>query len=249
MPVVQVGEWSRDVILYGSVWDHSDLLASLVRADLRSFVDGPWGKGDEKLAAEMIRRCSTDPCVQQCFVVQHAEGQKTMRGCSCSSGWQYTDDNHVQALEGCPPNDVWRDTRALVSNHIKIGRGDNDPILCDCDDLTSVCAACAKFERWDRAGRKTKDGRPVDGPEDIRVAITKPPDANTAHAFMLCDTRPIAGEPEIMIRPPPTPKEKEKDPPRLYVFDPAGRWGMRRPDPSYYGRGDVAVFPVRFSDL
>jgi hypothetical protein len=169
-------------------------------------------------------------------VVGHQEGEREMVGCSCSSGWQYTDDNHVQALEKCPPNDVWSDARALLLHHREIGRGDTDPILCDCDDLTAICAACAVFSAWQSAGSKVADGRPADPGTDIHVAITRPPAANMAHAYMLSPHPPMAGEPPIQVR-------------GLWVFDPAGRWGMRRPSSDFYGTGDVAVFPVRICDL
>lgn len=243
MPRLRIGGDTRDVHLHGTVWDASDLLTSLTRTNLRSFVPGPWGPGDPELADAMNRRCLTAPCDRQCFVVQHGRGGLTKTGCSCSSGWQYTSDEDVQALEGCEPNDVWNDARALQKHHLKIGRGENDPILCDCDDLTAICGACAAYSAWKSAGSPMENGRAVTPPGcDIRVGITRPPTKNMAHAYMLSSWAPIAGEPRIKVRPPKSSED-------LFVFDPAGRWGMKRPDPSFYGRGDVAVYRVRFEDL
>lgn len=237
MPRLRIGDNTTDANLHGTVWDAADLLGSLVRTNLRSFLRGPWGKGDPALAAEMIRRCATPPCEGQCFVVEHPEHGQTTQGCSCSSGWQYTDDNDVQALEGCGPNDVWNDARGLLIHHTKVGRGPADPILCDCDDLTAICAACALYGAWTAAGSPMRDGRPIDPPGvDVRIAITKPPQSNMAHAWMASSFAPAAGEPLIKVN-------------GLWVFDPAGRWGMRRPKDSFYGTGDVAVYPVRLSDL
>lgn len=239
MPRIRFGEEGvRDVNLRGSVWDHADLLAGVTRAALRSFVTGPWGRGEPALAAEMIRRTHTPPCDQQCFITAHADGSVAKKGCHCDgSGWQYADDSDVQALERCGPNDVWNDARAILHHHEKVGRGPDDPILCDCDDLTIICAAVAKYEGWVRAGAPARKGVPLDS-DDVRVyvAITKPFDSTMAHAYMLSNLPPTPGEPIIKVG-------------DLYVFDPAARWGMRRPPDKFYGSGHVAKFLIRFSDL
>jgi len=250
VPLVRTGagEDSRLIQFRGPVWDHADLLASVGRATLRSMVDGPWGKADADLARELVRRTHTDPCREQCFIVAHTDGTVTKKGCGCvGSGWQYTNDPDVEVLNGkCPPRDVWNDGRSLLYHHSKQGRGDKDPIYCDCDDLTIVCAAVAKYEAWVAAGKPTHSVRtllgnsvkvPDDPPGlDVCGCITKPPDSMTAHAFVLAPWVLAQGEPEIRVG-------------ALYVFDPAGRWGMRRPKDSFYGRGDVAPFPLRFRDL
>lgn len=225
---------STDIDLTGTVWDACDFLAALARTDLRSFIDGPWGKGNEGLAKEMVRRLSTDPCQTQCFVVSHKNGENVVtQGCTCSSGWQYTDDNHVAALEGCGPNDLWSDARALLKKHYEIGRGPDQPILCDCDDLTSITAGCWAY---------------MDPNADVRVAITKPYKSNMAHAYVIADKPWQApGEPLIKISVPDLKNPSKKV--ERFVFDPAGRWGMKRPVDSFYADGEVAVFPVRREDL
>lgn len=239
MPLVRTGDSVRKVNLRGNVWDHADLLSSVGRAALRSFVSGPWGPGDAELADEMIRRTHTDPCERQCFITAHADGKRVMKGCHCpGSGWQYTSDEDVQTLEGCSPNDVWNDARAILDNHRKVGRGASDPILCDCDDLAIICGAVAVYEPWMRAGCPMRDGLPVDPPgaPEIITTITQPPDSSMAHAFLLSSVPLIPEEPTIRVG-------------AMYVTDPAGRWGMRRPVNSFYGNGNVAKFRLRLSDL
>jgi len=236
MPRLRIGADITDMNLHGSVWDSADLLAALARTNLRSFVPGPWGEGDEALAAEIARRTNTAPCDQQCFITAHSDGALMKTGCGCASGWQYASDEDVQTLEGCKPQDVWNDARGLILNHVKVGRGDADPILCDCDDLTAICAASAKYQMWKSAGSPTTfGGRPRDVGE-VQVAITRPKGKNMAHAYMLSSTKPVEGEPQIRLQ-------------GLWVFDPAARWGMTRPPESFYGDGEVAVYPLRFSDL
>lgn len=241
MPRLRVGADVVDAHLHGTVYDAADLLTALTRTNLRSFVAGPWGDGDEELAQEMVRRCATDPCAAQCFIERNADGKLIKTGCGCTSGWQYTSDEDVQTLEGCAPNDVWNDARGLLQNHLKVGRGSADPILCDCDDLTAISAAVAKYEAWKAGGKKTRNGRPFDtAGDDVRIAITRPRGKNMAHAYTLSASPPVSGEPSIRLR---------VDGRELYVFDPAGRWGMKRPPNEFYGDGEVAVYPVRFEDL
>lgn len=241
MPRLRIGASISDVNLHGSVWDHADLLAGVSRASLRSFVPGPWGTGDEALAVGIARRTNTAPCVEQCFITSHADGDLVKTGCGCESGWQYTSDEDVQTLEGCKPQDVWNDARGILIHHMKVGRGDSDAILCDCDDLTNICAASAKYQMWKENGSPMSGGRPRDV-GDVRIAITRPKGKNMAHAFMLSSTKPVGGEPEIRIKDP-------DDGTKLWVFDPAARWGMRRPPEDFYDDGEVAVYPLRFSTL
>lgn len=238
MPRLRTDEGVTDANLSANVWSYADLLAGIARASLREFVSGPWGAGDEALADRFRRRIYTPPCDRQCFVVQHREGEAVMNGCTCSaSGFQYTDDVDVQRLEGCQPNDVWSDARALEAHHLKVGRGEDDPILCDCDDLTQICAAMQALDMWIAAGRPMKNGRPVDPKGlDVAVAIARPKETNIAHAFVLSNAVPRDGEPAIRVG-------------KRYVFDPAARWGMHRPKNDFYWNGDVAVFPIRFADL
>ncbi len=241
MPRLRIGNSITDVNLNGSVWDHACLLTGVAKASLRSFVPGPWGKEDEALAVGIARRTNTPPCVSQCFITAHGEGELVKRGCGCESGWQYTSDEDVQTLEGCKPQDVWNDARGILVHHMKVGRGDDDAILCDCDDLTNICAASAKWQMWKAAGRPMTRGRPRDV-GDVRIGITRPSGKNMAHAYMLSNTKPAEGEPAIQIKDP-------NDGVKLYVFDPAARWGMKRPPEDFYGDGEVAVYPLRFSDL
>lgn len=229
----------RDVNLRGSVWDYADLLRSVGRATLRSFVPGPWGPGDETLAQEMKRRVCTPPCDQQCFIAAHDTGGTTMRGCHCAtSGWQYTADEDVQVLEKCPPRDVWNDARSILKNHIDVGRGSKDPILCDCDDMTIIVGAVGKFIEWERAGRPmARHGIPLDPPHGVEWwdVITKPKDSSMAHAFNLRSGSP--------------PRVGAIKVGGLWVFDGARYWGMKPPQDDFYGTGDVAPFRLRFSDL
>lgn len=241
MPRLRIGASITDVNLHGSVWDAADLLTGLTRTNLRSFVPGPWGEGDGALAAMIAKRTNTAPCDQQCFITAHSDGDVVKTGCGCTSGWQYTSDEDVQTLEGCKPQDVWNDARGLIIHHVKVGRGDADPILCDCDDLTAICAASAKYQIWKSAGAPMTGGRPRDV-GDIRVAITRPKGKNMAHAYMLSSSKPVEGEPAIRL-------EVPEDGTKLWVFDPAARWGMKRPPEEFYGDGEVAVYPLRFSDL
>lgn len=242
MPLVQIAGAAIDVDLHGGVNDYSDLLAWLTRTNLRSFLPGPWGPGDAKLAAEMMRRCATPPCEAQCFIVQHdAPGVNgdtiKMSGCSCTSGWQYTDDADIRRLEKCPPDDVWSDARALTAHHREQNRGANDPILGDCDDLSAICAATACYGAWLNAGKPMNGNRPAQPKElDVAVAIARPRNSQMAHAFMLSTARPPAEEPRIQVG-------------HRWVYDPAARWGMRRPNDDFYTRGEIAVYPVRFADL
>lgn len=239
MPLVRLGEKDRKVNLRGNVWDHSDLLGSVGRAVLRSFTPGPWGPGDVALAQEMIRRTHTAPCDQQCFVTAHADGSTVKKGCHCAgSGWQYTADEDVMKLEGRVPQDVWNDARAILDHHEEIGRGPDDPILCDCDDLTLLCAAVAVYEAWVEAGCPIRAGLPYDAPSapEVWTTITQPPDSTTAHAFIESSRPIIPGERVLRVN-------------GLYVTDPARRWGMRSPPDSFYGTGSVARFRLRMADL
>jgi hypothetical protein len=193
----------------------------------------------------MVRRTHTPPCVSQSFVVQQPDGARTTSGCAAcgGSGWQYTEDGARLALKNCAPEDDWNDARSILMYHEEAGGpdgrpgGPDDPIKIDCDDGTIICAACAKFEAWDAAGRPIGPGGVgLDVGPEIVCAIAKPDDSNVAHAFMLCGCRPIAGEPLIQVD-------------GLWVFDPAARWGMPRPPDSFYGSGVRGTFPLRFSDL
>ncbi len=237
MPLVRVGDKDRNVRLRGNVWDHADLLCAVSRTAVRAFVPGPWGIGNPELAQDMIRRIHTPPCSQQCFVVSHADGSTTKRGCHCSgSGWQYTADEDVQKLEGKPAADVWNDPVALVKHHNEIGRGEDDPILCDCDDLALILAAVGLYEAWIAAGCPTRGGLPLDPPDcEIWTTITQPPDASTAHAYVE-SSRPLIADERVL--------RLENG---LYVTDPAKRWGMRQPPDKFYSTGNIARF--RMADL
>lgn len=269
MPRVRLDRHVNDVELYGNVWDACGLLRGVCEADLRSFISGPWGRGDSKLAERMLARCKAPPCSGQCFVSAHVSGKNVMKGCTCAEkgGWKYTDDDDVQKLEGCQPNDVWSDAKALEINHRKIGHGEADPIKCDCDDLASVALSCQLYEEWVLAGSPMKkSGRPLDPPGlDTWIVITKPDVGNMAHAWVLSSKPPFVDaqrdilgcamdaftvggaqkrEPIIKVR-----AEAPDGPVEGYVFDPAGRFGMTRPKDSFYGDGKVAVYPVRLRDL
>lgn len=240
MPRLRVGSEPLDFNLHGSVWDAADLLTVLARTNLRSFITGPWGPGDEDLAKEMIKRCASAPCGNQCSLVTGPNGNQITSGCTCTAGWQYTSDEDAQVMEGCAPRDVWSDARGLLIAHEKMGLGNADPIRCDCDDLTAINAATAKYAAWKHDGSPKVGGRPADGDADVRIAITRPRGKNMAHAYILTSMAPLAGEPDIKLR---------VDGRDLNVFDPAGRWGMTRPTDDFYGDGEVAVYPLRFADL
>lgn len=256
MARLRIAQKTVDVHLRGQIWDACDLLAGVSRASLRSFCPGPWGKGNEELAREMCRRCATAACGTQCEITARRglggkPGAPHMSGCTvCKfSGWQYTDDDHVQTLEGCGPNDVWNDADAVLYNHKKVGRGASDPILGDCDDLAQISVAVGLYSAWKAAGSPISGGRPVDPPGvDVRMVIGRPDTIvngkpNTmAHAYMASNLPMPADEPTIEIVAP-------RDGKRLFVFDPAARWGMARPGNDFYGSGDLAVYPVRFADL
>lgn len=239
MPTVRVGDKDRDVRLRGNVYDHADLLCSVARTALRAFIGGPWGDGDPALAQDMIRRIHTPPCAQQCFVIAHADGSTSKRGCHCpGSGWHYTSDEDVQKLEGKPAADVWNDPVAILKHHQEIGGGDDDPIKCDCDDLALILAAVSLYEAWIAAGCPMRQGLPIDPPDcEIWVTITQPPEANTAHAYVESGSPLIADEPILRLSN------------GLYVTDPAKRWGMRAPPDSFYSTGKIARYRLRMADL
>lgn len=241
MPRLRVADSIIDANLKGNVFDHARLLRAMSQAALCSFVPGPWGPGDQELAQEMIWRMRTPLCEQQCFITSHVDGTVAKAGCHCpGAGWHYTSDEDVQKLEGCAPNDVWNDARAIRMHHQKIGGTHTTPIKCDCDDLTLLLAAVAVYESWVQAGCPMQNGLPIDGPQAPAVftTITQPNGSNTAHAFVESSVPLISDEPIL----------RNADG-GLFVTDPAKRWGMRRPPDTFYGEGLVARYRVTLHGL
>lgn len=215
--------------LRGSIRDACDVLAAMGRANLRALL------ADEDLAREAVRRfdANNESC---CFRAANPRDPKQV-GCHCQTGMQYETDEDIQVAEGCKPDDVWSDLRSLLHFHARMGRGRDDPVLGDCDDLSTIVAAFGKFVEWLRVGRDEMQ---------IFLAIVCPDGSPMAHAYILQDVPAPPGEPTI-IRPQTEVQGATVE--GLRVYDPSARYGMRRPPDSYYLTGEHAAFPLRIADL
>lgn len=211
----------------GGLTDAAELLVGLARANVRALRDDP------DLRQETLRRVLS-PAVDRCRVQPNGS-----HNCDAPSGFQYASDEEAQALESCAPNDVWSDIRGLYAGHKKAGRGANDPVVCDCDDLTPTALAAAAWISWlapkgsiappgslsagtDLAGWHDDDAR-------FAIAITRPKNAPIAHAYGLVN------------RPPPAPQPTIPMGQCWYVWDPAAHWGMPRPKDSFYKDGEIVA--------
>lgn len=215
--------------LRGSIRDACDVLAAMARANLRALL------ADDSLAREVVRRFDreNEGC---CFRAANPRNPRQV-GCHCQVGIQYETDEDIQVAEGCKPDDVWSDIRSLLHFHERMGRGPEDPVLGDCDDITPIVGAFGKFvEALNGGGDRIR----------IYCAIVRPLESPMAHAYLLQDVPPPPGEPVTRRSETEIHGENVKD---LYVYDPSARYGMRRPPASYYLTGEHAAFPLRLRDL
>jgi hypothetical protein len=118
-----------------------------------------------------------------------------------------------------------------------MGRGPDDPVLGDCDDLSTIVAAFGKFVEYLRAGRDEMQ---------IFLAIVRPMESPMAHAYILQDL-PAPPEEPVIVR--PVTEVQGVTVRDLRVYDPSARYGMRRPPDAYYLTGEHAAFPLRIADL
>jgi len=235
---VRLGGTRIDLRSTGTLGDAADLLAGLGRANVRAI------RSDAALREEALRR-ALSPAVDRCRV--QGMGTTLRHDCTAPSGFQYASDEEAQALEACSPNDVWSDIRGLIIGHKRAGRGPDEPIVADCDDLTPSALGVAAYISWFAPpGLLAPDGTLSAGQDlsrwrddDARfaVAITRPPKAEIAHAYGLTN------------RVPPWPQPKIEMGKGWYVWDPAAHWGMPRPRDEFYRTGDVVAHEVRRADL
>src|ERR1700679_3354247 len=125
---IRLGAHRIEVRSKGSLRDACDLLGGLTRGNVRSMM------ADPDLRSEAIRR-ALSPAVPRCYVKHDLMSGGTRDNCNGHSGFQYASDEEQQALEACPARDVWSDWGGLIAGHAKAGRGADDPIVADCDDL------------------------------------------------------------------------------------------------------------------
>lgn len=240
---------ARLAVSPGSLIDAAEVLEAIARANLRAFLD------DARLRDEAVRRVLSPPCPSRCYV--QAGGAND---CNCASGMQWSSDEEAQELEKCPPRDVWSDFRSLLMGHAAAGRGDSDPIVCDCDDMAPSAISVLAYLSWFAPSGYSVAGVPRTAPSVYRalgvgvrlgaarvgiarddgarfaIAITHPPRADIAHAYALMNRRPPAPQPEI----------RSGD---WYVWDPAAHWGMDRPAESFYFSAPPVAFELRREGL
>ncbi len=238
---IRIGGVRIDLRFSGTIKDAADLLGGVTRASLRSII------ADPVLREEAIRRVLSPPCAVRCFVSKDG----TRHDCNCPSGFQYSSDPEQQALEGCPARDVWSDLRSLLKGHHEAGRGADDPIVADCDDLTPSTLAVAAYIAWFAPKGYAVNGFELGAwrrdEERFASAITLPPDkpgaANerVAHAYGLVSKPPPAPQPRIAM--------VDKEGRRWFVWDASAHFGMKRPPDSYYVTGEIAGFEIHRENL
>jgi len=221
----------------GTLDDAAFLLVGLARGNVRAM------QADPVLREEAIRRVLSPP-IDRCHV-RSAE----RHDCTGQSGFQYASDEEQQTLEGCKPSDVWSDMRALLAGHESAGRGSEDAVVCDCDDLAPAAAGAYAWLSWfGEDGMKTPkgswygEGKPIAGigkaMRDARfaIAITRPPRAPIAHAYVLTSRPPAPPQPPIQMG-------------SWWVLDPAAHWGMPRPPDDFYRQGEVVAHELSRDSL
>jgi hypothetical protein len=244
---IRFGDQRVELRSGGTLDDAAYLLAGLARANVRAM------ERDADLRDEAIRRTLSPP-IDRCYV----KGDQSVgmrHDCTGESGYQYASDEEQQALEGCRPSDVWSDIRALLAGHEQAKRGPKDPIVCDCDDLAPAAAGVYAWLAWFGKDGLTipkgswygDDGKKIQGLGDssrkarFALAITRPPRAPIAHAYVLTSQRPKPPQPPIRL----AGSEGES----WWVLDPAAHWGMPRPQDSFYGYGEVVAHELRHDSL
>jgi len=246
---LRFGDQLVDLRLCGTLDDAAFLLVGLARANVRAL------NRDKDVCTEAIRRVLSPP-IDRCYVQGHGNGLS--HDCTGESGFQYASDEEQQALEGCRPSDVWSDFTALLSGHDQAGRGMDDPVVCDCDDMGPVaCGVFAWLAWFGEKGMRTPKGSWYPEGQEIpglgkasrgarfAIAITKPPRAPIAHAYVLMSKPPGPPQPEIRMK----IEGAGGKPEDWWVLDPAAHWGMPRPDDGFYGRGEVVAHELRQDSL
>lgn len=243
---IRIGSARIQYDVGASILDAADSLASIARVDLRQLRDDP------RLRDEAIRRVLSPPCPTRCYV----SGDGARHDCTCPSGFQWTTDPEAQALEGCPPRDVWSDIRALLAGHHAAGRGPHDPIACDCDDLTPTSIAVAGYLAWfapetlsvsgfsdfslEGTCARCNMGAAKGREPRFAVGITLPPPLpgkeRIGHAYGLVSYKPQAPQPEIKM------PYKDGD---WWVWDASAHFGMARPANDFYTSGEYVAVEVR----
>lgn len=220
----------------GTIRDAADLLETVTRANLRALRDDP------TLREEAVRRVCSPSCADRCYVRTGVNGTVS-HDCHCPSGFQYAGDEDKEELEGCTARDSWSDLRSLIAGHKIAGRGPNDPIVCDCDDLGPSSLSVAAYLAWLAEKGAPIAGMPAIGAmpdQDARfaIAITRPPKADIAHLYGLTNRPPPKPQPLIRIG-------------EWFVWDAAAHWGMKRPLDSFYTNPDAetVAFELRRDNL
>ena len=239
-PHIRLGGVRIDIRAGGHIRDFADLLMALTRGNLRALIDDPI------VRQEAIRRVQSPPCPVRCYV----SSDGTRHDCHCASGFQYTSDGEAQALEGCPPRDVWNDLRSLFMAHHAQGRGPDEPILIDCDCITPASLAVAAYLAW-YAPRTQLAGINLgafrDDAKRFAIGITLPPPPKdptkerVGHVYGLLSYMPPAPQPAVQLR--------AKDGSVWWVWDGAAHFGMERPPDSFYSTGEVVAYELRRDDL
>jgi hypothetical protein len=240
---IRLGAHRIEIRSKGSLKDACDLLGGLTRGNLRTLVS------DSSIRAEGVRR-ALSPAIGRCYVKHDVLSGGVRHNCNGHSGFQYASDEEQQALEACPARDVWSDLGGLFAGHAKAGRGPDDPVVADCDDLAPAALSVAGYLAWfiDRDAPELAGlgGLSYDRLHDdharFAVAITHPKGANIAHAYGLTNRVPPAPQPRIALA-------SAGGGETWYVWDPAAHWGMNRPPDDFYRKGELVGFEIRREDL
>ncbi len=238
---IKLGSHRIALLAGSSIADAAGLLGEVTRINLRALRDDP------SLREEAIRRVFSKPCASRCYVSRDGADHD----CDCASGFQWTTDPEAQALEGCPPRDVWNDLRSLIHGHKARGAGPDEPIACDCDCLTPATLAVAAYTSWLAPKNAAIGGVNLGAyasspsrPTRFAVGITLPPPdpskERIGHAYGLINAVPAAPQP--MIRMPFAGGP-------WYVWDASAHHGMTRPPNDFYTLGKFVAFEVRRDDL
>ena len=265
---IRLGAFRYELRAGGSILDPCEILASIARGNLRTFIEEP------RVRAEMLRRLQSPPCPVRCHV--SADGARN--DCNCTSGFQYTSDPEQQAAIGCEARDVWNDVRALLVTHEEASRGDADPIMVDCDCITTAGIAGAAWLAWYEPHRPALAGVDLGGVELAGPSAVASFLARTEHASRFgAGARFELGAVELgaaaeqrfavgITLPPEVPGKvrvghcyglvtRRPKPPQpaiqmpfeggpWWVWDLSAHYGMPRPNDEFYTSGEAVAFPV-----
>jgi hypothetical protein len=234
----------------GSISDPCEILAAITRGNLRAYLEDP------RIRAEVLRRLQSPPCPVRCYV--STDGARN--DCTCSSGFQYTSDPEQQASIGCEARDVWNDARALLVTHEEAGRGANDPIMVDCDCITTTGIAGAAWLAWYEPHRAPLAGIDLAGIElagpPAVTSLLAPPIGSAGEAqFAIGITLPAEVPGRVRVghcyglvnrkpKPPQPPIQMPFAGGPWWVWDLSAHFGMNRPSDDFYTTGEAVAFPV-----